>query len=94
MYSLGHFHASMLLQVLEEGSWSDAVDSALSKLNCKILDSKLLVPRRHEKVVNFHRTWSKKLDCFWHAASMSQHTGLARLLLHLGAVSHRRDLGF
>lgn len=36
--------------MLEEGSWSDAVDGALSKLNCKILDPKLLVPRKHEKV--------------------------------------------
>ncbi len=58
----------MLLQVLEEGSWSDAVDSALSKLNCKILDSKLLVPRRHEKVVNFPghgpKSWTASACCF------------------------------
>lgn len=40
----------VLVQVLEEGSWSDAVDGALSKLNCKILDPKLLNPRQHEKV--------------------------------------------
>ncbi|KAK9856110.1 hypothetical protein WJX84_004825 [Apatococcus fuscideae] len=38
-------------QVLEEGSWSDAVDGALSKLNCKILDPKLLIPRQHEKIM-------------------------------------------
>ncbi len=40
----------MISQVLEEGSWSDAVDGALSKLNCKVIDAKMLDPRRHEKV--------------------------------------------